>query len=508
MPVQSFVMAAEPDRSPWWSLVPLCLAVALYKLDQTIVNVALPTIQGDLGASPASLLWMVNAYTLALASAIPLAGALGDRLGRRRVFVAGIAVFTLASVLCALAPGDTALIACRALQGLAAGILVPLSMGIIGATFRAQDLPAAYGYWSGFSSLGIVIGPIAGGFLVQHYGWSSIFWVNVPLGLLLLPLVRWMVAETRDPAPRRLDVIGAALSTVGILLISWGLISTTGTVGIAGVGVAAVGGVVLLGFVLWERRAPDPMLPLSFFREPGFALGAVIGMVVYAYPAVMLFLTLYFQGILEEPPQTAGLLFAPLAATLTVVAAFAGPITKRIGALPSIMGGMAMISAGALVFATLPVAGSLPRLIAGEMVMAAGIMLAIPAAGAVMMASVPRERAGVGSAAMQAFRQIGAVLGVALFGAIAATQATRVFAAADPSADSPAVVQHVVGAELDQVRRLASDQAAEAAATAWVDGMHVAMLAIAVLSILAVGLCLFVDRRRRAHLAHPAIHHS
>ena len=501
-------MHPEPARSPWWSLVPLCLAVGLYKIDSTIVNVALPSIQQDLRTTPASLLWTVNAYILALAAAIPLAGALGDRLGRRRVFLAGIAVFSLASAACALAPSDEALIACRAVQGLAAGVLVPLSMGIIGATFRHEHLPAAYGYWSGFSSLGIVVGPIAGGVLVQHFGWSSIFWVNVPLGLLLLPLVRWLVEESRDPTPRRLDVVGAVLSTAGILLVSWGLIGSTTGISALELVVTALGAAALIGFVLWERRAPDPMLPLWFFREPGFALGAVIGMVVYAYPAIMLLLTLYFQGILGEPPQTAGLLFTPLAATLTVVAVFAGPITKRVGALPSMAAGMALMSVGALLFAVLPVGGSMTRLVAGEVVLAAGIMLAIPAAGAVMMASVPRERAGVGSAAMQAFRQIGAVLGVAIFGAVAAVQTKAAYAPTSTAANAPRVVQDAVGGEIDRVRAAAGEQAAALAAQAWTDGMHLAMLVIAALALGGALLCLAVVRRRHhADHAHPAAAH-
>ena len=501
-------MQRQPARSPWWSLAPLCLAVALYKIDSTIVNVALPTIQRELHTTPASLLWTVNAYILALAAAIPLAGALGDRLGRRRVFLVGIAAFTLASAACALARDDSALIAFRAVQGLAAGVLVPLSMGIIGATFRDDDLPTAYGYWSGFSSLGIVVGPLVGGFLVQHLGWSSIFWVNVPLGLLLLPLVRVLVEETRDPVPRRLDVGGAALSTAGILLVSWGLIGSTTGVSAREAAITALGVALLAAFVLWERRAVDPMLPLGLFREPGFALGAVIGMLVYAYPAVMLLLTLYFQGVLGEPPQTAGILFTPLAATLTVVAVFAGPITKRVGALPSMGAGMALIAVGAVLFALLPVGGALGRLIAGELAMAAGIMLAIPAAGAVMMAAVPRERAGVGSAAMQAFRQIGAVLGVALFGAIAAARTTAAYGEQPGAAGARAAVQDAVGADIDQVRELAGDGAAALAAQAWVDGMHAAMAAIALLAVLGAALCaIALGRRRRADHAHPAVRH-
>ena len=501
-------MQNEPARSPWWSLLPLCAAVALYKLDSTIVNVALPTIQKDLNTTPATLLWTVDSYLLALAAAIPLAGVLGDRLGRRRVFMIGIAVFTLASAACALAPSDEVLIACRTVQGLAAGVLVPLSMGIIGATFRDEHLPTAYGYWSGFSSIGIVIGPIAGGVLVQHFGWSSIFWVNVPLGLLLLPLVHVLVPETRDTSPRRLDVGGAILSTLGILLISWGLIGSTTGISATECVITALGVISLGGFVLWERRTPEPMLPLSFFREPGFTLGAVIGMIVYAYPAIMVFLTLYLQGILGKPPQTAGLLFIPLAATLTVVAVFAGPITKRFGALPSMATGMVLMSLGAVVFAALPVGGSLTRLIAGEVILAAGIMLAIPAAGAVMMASVPRERAGVGAAAMQAFRQIGAVFGVAMFGAIAAAQTKATYSAPSSAADTPQVIQDVVGGEISHIADTAGAQAADLGAAAWLDGMHLAMLVVAAFALLGAALCLVALRRRqRADDTHPAVHH-
>lgn len=505
-------MTVEPARSPWLSLIPLCIAVALYKIDTTIVNVALPTIQQDLGVSPERLLWTVNAYILALAAVIPLAGSLGDRFGRRRVFLVGIVVFTAASAGCALSPSDGVLIGFRVLQGLAAGVLVPLSMGIIGATFRHEDLPSAYGYWSAFSSIGIVIGPLAGGVLVEQVGWSSVFWVNVPLGLMLLPMVRLMVEETRDPAARRLDLAGAALSTAGILLVSWALIGTTATPWLtAGTLVPlALGVLALVGFVLWERRSPEPMLPLAFFRAPGFALGAVVGMLVYAYPAIMLFLTLYFQGILDEAPERAGFLFVPLAATLTVTAVFAGPITKRIGAFSSMAIGMLVMGAGTAGFAMLPVAGSIPWLFAAEIVMAVGIMLTIPAAGAVMMGAVPKERAGVASAAMQAFRQIGAVLGVAIFGAIAAARATGVFeATAPPSAATPQVLQHVIGAEADQVQRLAGAAAAELARAAWVDGMHLAMLVITALCLGGAVACGLAARRRwRAEHGHPAAPHS
>ena len=317
-----------------------------------------------------------------------------------------------------------------------------------------------------------------------------------------------LVPETRDTSPRRLDVGGAILSTLGILLISWGLIGSTTGISATECVITALGVISLGGFVLWERRTPEPMLPLSFFREPGFTLGAVIGMIVYAYPAIMVFLTLYLQGILGKPPQTAGLLFIPLAATLTVVAVFAGPITKRFGALPSMATGMVLMSLGAVVFAALPVGGSLTRLIAGEMILAAGIMLAIPAAGAVMMASVPRERAGVGAAAMQAFRQIGAVFGVAMFGAIAAAQTKATYSAPSSAADTPQVIQDVVGGEISHIADTAGAQAADLGAAAWLDGMHLAMLVVAAFALLGAALCLVALRRRqRADHTHPAVHH-
>ncbi|MGI9186067.1 MAG: MFS transporter [Gaiellales bacterium] len=487
--------------------MPLCLAVALYKTDATIVNVALPTIQRELHTTPATLLWTVNAYILALTGIIPLAGAIGDRLGRRRVFLAGVIIFTAASAGCALAQTDTQLIVGRVIQGLGAGMLVPLSMSIVGATFRGEDLPTAYGLWSALSSIGFVIGPIVGGILVQQVGWSSVFWVNVPLGILMIPMIFALVRETRDPVPRPLDLVGAALATVGLLLIAWALIGTTEHAWLATPTLAPliIGIVALIAFVAWERHTPHPLLPLGFFREAGFAIGAIVGTLVYVFPAVILFLALYLQGILGNNPQAAGFLFLPMAGAIMVVGIIAGPLSKRTGPYPAMTAGLLLIALGAIVMLALPVGGDTLRLVIGELAVGSGAMLAIPPASAVMMGAVPRERAGIASAAMQAFRQGGAVLWIAILSAIAAAQTTTAFTNAVP--DAHPALPSVIGAELGKVGAIAGARVEAAAGDAWMDGFHAAMLVVALLALFGCALCAgSALRRRHIEHAHPDAH--
>ncbi len=497
----------EPSKSPWASLFPLCAAVALYKIDATIVTVALPTIQRELDVSPAALAWIVSAYLLALASVIPLAGALGDRFGRRKVFLIGLAMFTFGSTGCALSSSQEMLIGFRIVQGAAAGLIVPVSMGIIAATFRNRDLPTAYGLWSGISSIGFVVGPLAGGILVQQIGWSSIFWVNVPLALALIPTTLHLVRETRDPVTRPMDLPGLALSIGGIFAIAYALIGTTGrSWEAAGTLIPLLGGIALLAlFVAWEFRTANPMLPMDFFRRRGFALGGVIGGIVYVFPALMLLLVLYFQGILGRDPTMAGLMFIPLAAALTIVAVLAGPITRRLGPLPSMASGMALLGLGALGLGQLPTDGSLPLLVISEVLIGVGIMLAIPAASSVMMGAVPKERAGIASSVMQAFRQGGAVLFVALLSAIAAARTTAEFGSGEGT--SGATRSEVVGAQVEKVRDQSGDQLAALVETAWTSGMHLAMHIVAALALFGLILCLITARHRyRADQSHPAVH--
>jgi len=488
----------EATRSPWASLIPLCLAVTLYKLDTTIVNVALPSIQEDLGTSQEATVWTVSSYILALTMSIPLAGALGDRLGRRRVFVFGMVLFGLFSGACALAPTDLWLIVLRFGQGLAAGVLIPLSMAIVGASFRGPDLTTAYGLWSGTSSIGFVIGPLLGGVLVKQVGWQSVFWVNVPLSLLLVPLTYWLVDESSDPNPRPLDLVGMVLSTVGLALVAVALIGTTRTPwGAPGTLIPLLGGVgVLVAFTAWEFHTDHPLLPMGFFRARGFALGGVIGAIVYAFPAALLFLTLYFQGVLEDNPERASLLFIPLAAALTVVAVLAGPVTKRVGALRSTVAGMVLMAAGAAGLAGLGVHEDLTRLIISEVLLGVGIMLAVPATSAVMMESIPREQASVGSAVMQAFRQVGALLFVGVLSAVAAAKAQSAFTVPGNGKETDALLPDVLGAQISQVKAKAGEAAADLAANAWVDGFRLAMLLVAAMALFGALLCVLAAARR------------
>jgi Na+/melibiose symporter-like transporter len=273
----------------------------------------------------------------------------------------------------------------------------------------------------------------------------------------------------------------------------------------AGTVLPLAGGILLLTlFVVWEFRTANPVLPMDFFRQPGFALGGSIGAIVYVFPALMFLLVLYFQGILGKSPAVAGLLFLPLAAALTIVAILAGPITRRLGALTSMTLGMALLSIGALGLGLLPVSGSFPLLAASEILIGVGIMLAIPAASAIMMGAVPRERAGIASAVMQTFRQGGAVLFIALLSAIAAAQATSSFG---PGAGASGQLRHeVVGAQITLIDQQSGARVAALAETAWTSGMHLAMHFVSGLALLGMILCLVtIGRRYRADHSHPVV---
>ena len=248
----------------------MCFGLFLIMLDNTIVNVALPSIQRDLDASPSTLEWTINAYVLAFAVLIMLGGKLGDRFGRKRMFLVGLGIFTVMSVACALAPTVEWLVAFRAGQGVGGALMNPLTLSIIVAAFPRQELGTAIGIWAGISALALAIGPVLGGVLVEHVNWSAVFWINVPVGIVGALVTLWAVAESRDPTSFTLDLPGVGLITAGLFFVVWGLIETNDhswtsayTIGFLVAGVAT-----LAAFVAWEARTPNPMVPLEFFRRP------------------------------------------------------------------------------------------------------------------------------------------------------------------------------------------------------------------------------------------------
>jgi EmrB/QacA subfamily drug resistance transporter len=400
-----------------WTFAITSLALFAFTLDRLVVAVALPAIRTDLGAQVAGLEWTVNAYTLSFAVLLLTGGALGDRFGRRRMFTIGVAVFTAGSAAAALAPTIGALVAARAVQGVGGAIFTPLTLTMLSAVTPSGRRGAVLGAWGGIGGLGAALGPLAGGMLAGSVGWRAIFWLNVPLGLVLMPLGRLRLAESHGPR-RRLDLAGVVLGSAGLFGIVWAVIRA----GAAGWSSAEVlltlgGGVALAAlFVCWEMRTAAPVLPMRFFRNRVFTAGALAALMMYAALFGALFLiTQLLQAGLGATPLQAGLRTLPMAVMPFLLAPAGGYFTDRIGFRPLMIGGLAMESAAlgwlaAVVTPDVPYGQLVPPLVlagAGTAVFFAPLTTA-------MLSAVTPEEHGQASGAATAIRELAAVFGVAV----------------------------------------------------------------------------------------------
>ena len=331
-----------------WTFVVTSVAVFMVSLDNLVVTTALPVIKADLGASLSGLEWTVNAYTLTFAVLLLTGAALGDRFGRKRMFLAGLAIFTAGSAAAALAPSIEALIAARALQGVGGAIVTPLTLTILSGAVPPARRGLALGIWGGVSGLAVALGPVVGGAVVEGLSWQWIFWLNVPIGVVLLPIALVRLTESKGPN-RSLDLPGLGLASFGLLGIVWGLIRGNEN-GWTSLGVAGpiAAGIVLLGaFVLWERRAPEPMVPLRFFRNRAFSAANVTSLLMsFGMFGSIFLLAQFFQIVQGYSPLEAGLRTLPWTAMPILVAPIAGIFSDRIGARPLLVAGMALMAAG------------------------------------------------------------------------------------------------------------------------------------------------------------------
>jgi len=412
--------SAQRSRSGW-TLALTSVAFFMTALDALVVVTALPAIQRDLGASVSNLEWTVNAYSLAFAAGIITAAALGDRLGRRRVFVWGLALFTGASVVCALAPNTEALIAARALQGLGGAVVTPLALTILAAAFPAERRGAVVGIWGGIGGLAIAGGPLIGGAVTQGLDWHWIFWVNVPIGLVAIVLSRIRLAESRGP-DSRLDLLGAILVTAGAVGIAWGLVraNTVGWASLEIVAALSCGVLLLVGFIAWERRAPAPMLPLGLFRIRAFAAAnATAFLMMGSIFAAAFLMSQYFQFALGYSPLGTGLRFLPWTATPMVIAPLAGALSDRIGRRPIMAGGLLLQALGLgwiALHATTDLGYEqlvLPLVIAGV-----GISMAVPTTPTAALSAVAPQDMGKASGTNNTLQRFGGVFAVAVAGAV------------------------------------------------------------------------------------------
>lgn len=408
------------SRQIWTSIV-TSVALFMVTLDNLVVTTALPSIRVDLDASLAQLGWTVNAYTLAFAVLLLPAAALGDRLGRRRVFAAGLGVFTLASAAAALAPSTEALIAARALQGAGAAAVTPLSLTLLSEAFPAGKRGLALGIWSGVSGLGVALGPLAGGAVVEGISWHWIFWINVPIGIVLVPLAITRLTESRGPS-RRLDLPGLGLAGLGLLGVTFGIVraEALGWTSASVLG-AMIGGLALLiAFVAWELRTPEPMLPMRFFKSRAFSAtsGVTLAMYFGVFGSIFL-LAQFFQTAQDYSPLEAGLRTLPWTAMAIFVAPLAGIFSDRIGSRPLMAAGLALQS-GALIWLALI---STPEVAYGALVVpfvmaGSGMALVFAPAANAILSSVRAQEAGQASGATNTIREIGGVLGVSVLSTV------------------------------------------------------------------------------------------
>lgn len=431
---QLFWIILKPSalpHQPHVTLVAAALGFVVVLLDVSVVNVALEALRREFGADVSGLQWVLNAYTLVFAALLLTSGALGDRFGARRVFIVGFVVFTLASAACGLAPSLWALVAARVVQGLGAALLVPNSLSMLRQAFPdPTQRNRAVGWWGAIGGVSLAAGPVLGGLLISHSGWRSIFLINLPVGLIGLFLALRHTASGNPGDRRSLDLPGqvAIMSALAALTVA---LTEAGRLGWQHPWVQ--GGLLLallaaIGFVRIEARSPAPMLPLALFRIPTFTVASLVGVIVnFAYYGLIFVFSLFFQIEQQLSPQQAGLAFLPMTIVLMVVNVIAGRLITRIGARRLMALGLALSAFGYLMLLPVSIAGSYWMLVVPMLLAASGIALTVPTMTNATLSSVESARAGIASGVLNSARQVGGMLGVAVFGYLVRDTAPEAF---------------------------------------------------------------------------------
>jgi EmrB/QacA subfamily drug resistance transporter len=473
----------------WWTLILISIATFMLLLDITVVNVALPDIQRNLHASLSSLQWVVDAYSLTLAAFLLTAGSLGDRLGRRRVFTLGFAIFTFASFLCGIAGDPTLLNLARGLQGVGGAAMFATSLALIGQEFHGRDRATAFGVWGATIGGAVAIGPLVGGVLTEHLGWEWIFFVNIPIGLVAIALTELKLANVAAQDPERIDVPGLVTWSAALFLLILGLIrgNPDGWGSPQIVGALAGSVLLLLVFLTIEHRSSHPMLELSLFRKPAFnGVSAVAFALSASMFAMFLYLTIYIQGILRFSPLEAGVRFLPL----TLLSFFVAPVAARLSAdrvpIRFLLGvGLATVGLGLALMHGVEPGSSWTHLLPGFLVAGAGIGITNPGIGQAAIAVVPPAKAGMGSGINTTFRQVGIATGVAGLGAIFQSR-----------------VQSRLGSKLGEVVSAtgipphAPPRLARQAADAFTSGMNEILMIASVIAFVGAALGLALTRSK------------
>ncbi len=414
-------------------LLTMCFALAMAMLDNTVVNVALPSISRELGAGVSELQWIVDGYVLAFASLLLTGGIVGDRYGRKRTFLLGLTVFTISSLLCGLSQSTGQLIAARALQGAGAALLMPGTLSIITVTFPPHERAKAIGLWAGMSALALALGPTVGGLMVEHLGWQSVFFLNIPIGIVAYLTARRTVRESRSEITRELDLPGLVLGSGALLAVTYGLIEANvrGWADPLILGSLAAAGLLLVAFLAWELRNPTAMMPLYLFRIPAFSAGNTVAFSVsLGMFATFFFLSLYMQLIRGYTAFEAGVRFLPMTIMIILTAPNAGRFASRHGSRMPMTYGLLLAGGGLLVLSRLGVETPYWLMLPVFVVMGHGMGSTMSPMTAAVMNAVGPERAGLGSAMTNTSREVGGVFGIALLGTILTT---RLSATLDPA---------------------------------------------------------------------------
>lgn len=420
-PTAASAPAATPYPRRWQGLAVLGLSLLIIGIDNTILNVALPTLVRELGASGAQLQWMVDSYVLVFAGLLLSAGALGDRFGRKGALTSGLVLFGASSLLASRTNSPEQLIAVRALMGIGGAFIMPATLSIMTNMFPPEERARAIGVWAGFAGVGIPIGPVAGGFLLEHYHWSAIFLVNVPVVVIAIAAGAVLLPTSRDPNSPRVDIPGAVLSFAGVSTLVWGLIEAParGWTSVTTLGAFGLAATLLAAFALVETRIRQPMLDMRFFRNPRFtAANAAITLVFFAMFGSMFGMTQYLQFVLGYSPLSAGVRMLPMAAGIMVAAPASARLVEHAGTKVVVAFGLATVAVALLLLSRIESGTGYGWFVSCMIVMAIGMGLTMAPSTEAVMGSIPRSRAGVGSAMNDTTRQVGGALGVAVLGSL------------------------------------------------------------------------------------------
>ncbi|MEU8381924.1 MFS transporter [Streptosporangium sp. NPDC048865] len=443
--MKSNAVRDERDPRRWWILGVLCLSLLVLVVDNTVLNLAIPALMVDLGASPADIQWIIDAYVLVFAGLLLTSGSLSDRYGRKRFLIVGLVLFGGASLVAVLVTEPWHLIGARALMGVGGSILMPSTLSILITVFDEEERRKAIAAWSAVAMVGVIAGPTLGGFLLEHYWWGSIFLLNVPVAVVAVIAAALLMPESRGPS-RRLDPVGVVLSTAGMSALVYVVISapTAGWTSAASLVAAGVAVVALTAFVIWELRSEHPMLPLELFRDRNFS-GASFSIVLMSFGtgALLLMLTQYLQFVLGYGPMRAGLALLPYAVAAALFNGVGAGLGRRVSNRVLIAVGLTVMAGGFGVLAFMDAGSGYGLLITGLMLMGVGGGLAGPAAYTTLMGAVPPAHAGVGSALNDTVQQVGMALSIAVLGSVLA----GVYTSSMP-ADAPAAARESIGEAL------------------------------------------------------------